>query len=321
MAIFAASRPLAPIQSSRRHIAHSQGLPRQDRQKTPRPKCVTGRPRAWHTSDRDHDDDDAGGGRTATGPARMDGGGRPAGIRGGPPVVDCGGRDLPCPDAGVLGRHHHARPGALGGTPFLLAPAGLRRLDAGLGRVLPDPRTSFTDSKQLVLFLLVPAAYQLARGNRAITVFNVIITVGAASAILGIVQYGLLNYDHLGQRPQGTLGHYMTYSGLLVLVICAAVSRVLFDVRHGAWSAIVLPALAVAIALDLHAKRVGRRLGGDRAAVHPEGLPPARHSSGHRRAVLPAGPGPHHGALLFDLRRTRSHQPRSGRDAAAKASR
>ena len=80
----------------------------------------------------------------------------------------------------------------------------------------PDPRTSFIDSKQLVLFLLVPAAYQLARGNRARTVFNVIITVGAASAILGIVQYGLLNYDHLGQRPQGTLGHYMTYSGLLV---------------------------------------------------------------------------------------------------------
>ena len=89
----------------------------------------------------------------------------------------------------------------------------------------PDPRTSFTDSKQLVLFLLVPAAYQLARGSRALTVFNVIITVGAASEILGIVQYGLLNYDHLGQRPQGTLGHYMTYSGLLVLVICAAVAR------------------------------------------------------------------------------------------------
>jgi O-antigen ligase len=113
----------------------------------------------------------------------------------------------------------------------------------------PDPRTSFTDSKQLVLFLLVPAVYQLARGNRALTVFNVIITVGAASAILGIVQYGLLNYDHLGQRPQGTLGHYMTYSGLLVLVICAAVARMLFDVRHSTWAAIVMPALAVAIAL------------------------------------------------------------------------
>jgi O-antigen ligase len=113
----------------------------------------------------------------------------------------------------------------------------------------PDPRTSFIDSKQLVVFLIVPAVYQLSRGNRALTVFNVIITVGAASAILGIVQYGVLNYDHLGQRPQGALGHYMTYSGLLVLVICAAVGRLLFDVRHCAWAAIVMPSLAAAIAL------------------------------------------------------------------------
>ena len=45
------------------------------------------------------------------------------------------------------------------------------------------------------------------------------------------------------------MGHYMTYSGLLVLVIAAAVGRLLFDTRHCAWSAIVMPALAVAIAL------------------------------------------------------------------------
>jgi putative inorganic carbon (HCO3(-)) transporter len=128
----------------------------------------------------------------------------------------------------------------------LVAYAGWTLVSAAFS---PDPRTSFIDSKQLVLFLLVPAVYQLARGSRAITVFNVIITVGAASAVLGIVQYGLLNYDHLGQRPQGTLGHYMTYSGLLVLVICAVVARVLFDVRHGAWAAVVLPALAAALAL------------------------------------------------------------------------
>jgi O-antigen ligase len=113
----------------------------------------------------------------------------------------------------------------------------------------PDPRASFIDSKQLVVFLLVPAVYQLARGNRALTIYNVIITVGAASAILGIVQYGLLNYDHLGQRPQGTMGHYMTYSGLLMLVIAAAVGRLLFDARHGTWAAVVMPALAVAVAL------------------------------------------------------------------------
>ena len=126
--------------------------------------------------------------------------------------------------AGLLGRHAGAGPGAMGSAAVLLAAAGLRGVDAGVGgrSRRTRARASSTPSNSS-LFLLVPAVYKLARGNRALTVFNVIITVGAASAILGIVQYGMFNYDHLGQRPQGTLGHYMTYSGLLVLVICAAV--------------------------------------------------------------------------------------------------
>jgi O-antigen ligase len=113
----------------------------------------------------------------------------------------------------------------------------------------PDPRTSFIDSKQLVVFLIVPAVYQLARGNRALTVVHVIITVGAVSAAYGIVQYGLLNYDNLGQRPQGALGHYMTYSGLLVLVIGTAMARLLFEPRDRVWPAVMMPALVVALAI------------------------------------------------------------------------
>ena len=111
-----------------------------------------------------------------------------------------------------------------------------------------DPRASFVDSKQLVLFLLVPAVYQLARGSRASTVLQVIISVGAASAAFGIVQYGLLQYDNLGRRPQGALGHYMTYSGLLVLVTSAAAARLLFS-RDRAWPALMMPALLVALTL------------------------------------------------------------------------
>jgi len=75
----------------------------------------------------------------------------------------------------------------------------------------------------------------------------VIITVGALSATFGIIQYLILNYDHLGRRPQGTLGLYMTYSGLLMLVTCAAVSRVMFSQHHRAWAALVLPALLLAL--------------------------------------------------------------------------
>jgi O-antigen ligase len=128
----------------------------------------------------------------------------------------------------------------------LLVYAALTLLSAAAA---PDPRASFVDSKQLVLFLIVPMVYRFARGARAQTVLRVAITVGAISAAFGIVQYGLLNYNNLGQRPQGTLGHYMTYSGLLLLVIASAVARLLFDSRDRAWTIVVMPALIVALVL------------------------------------------------------------------------
>ena len=114
-----------------------------------------------------------------------------------------------------------------------------------------DPEASIADSKQLVLFALVPAVYTLARGRRAGSVVDVVIAVGAASAAYGIVQYAMLHYDNLGQRPQGALTHYMTYSGVLMLVVCAALARVVFATRERAWPALVMPALVVALSLTL----------------------------------------------------------------------
>jgi putative inorganic carbon (HCO3(-)) transporter len=113
-----------------------------------------------------------------------------------------------------------------------------------------DPRVSVVDDKQLLLFLTVPAVYEIARGARARTVLHVIITVGAASAALGIIQYGILHYNNLGQRPEGAMGHYMTYSGLLMLVATAAAARVLFEKRDRLWPALVMPALVAALALS-----------------------------------------------------------------------
>ena len=112
-----------------------------------------------------------------------------------------------------------------------------------------DPVESFRDSKQLVLFAIVPAVYDIARGPRASTVADVIISVGAAVAIIGVLQYTVLHYDNLGQRPQGTLGHYMTYSGVLMLVICVAAARLVFGSRDRIWPALVMPALVVALSL------------------------------------------------------------------------
>jgi O-antigen ligase len=114
-----------------------------------------------------------------------------------------------------------------------------------------DAEASIADSKQLVLFAVVPAVYTLARGRRAGSVLDVVIAVGAASAAVGIVQYAMLHYDNLGQRPQGALTHYMTYSGALMLVVCAALARVVFGTRERAWPALVMPALVAALALTL----------------------------------------------------------------------
>ena len=114
-----------------------------------------------------------------------------------------------------------------------------------------DPMRSLVDSKEVLLFLVVPAVYRLARGERAANVATVVITVGAVAAVLGIVQYGIFEYDNLGQRPRGAMGHYMTYSGLLMLVIVVTASRILFARSDRIWAALVLPALIVALALTL----------------------------------------------------------------------
>ena len=128
----------------------------------------------------------------------------------------------------------------------LLLYAGLTLVSAAFSI---DPRTSVIDCKQLVLLLMVPLTYRYATGSRGITLVTVIISCAAISAAFGIIQYGILHYDQLSQRPRGTLGHYMTYSGLLMLVICVAIARILFLTWGRAWAALVMPALAVAVAL------------------------------------------------------------------------
>jgi O-antigen ligase len=130
----------------------------------------------------------------------------------------------------------------------LVAYAALTLVSAGFSL---DPRVSFTDCKQLVLLMLVPVVYDYARGARANSVLSVVLSIGAASALYGIVQYGVLNFDNLGRRPQGTLSHWMTYSGTLMLVICATVARLLYSKSGRLWAAFIMPALVVSLLLTL----------------------------------------------------------------------
>jgi O-antigen ligase len=144
----------------------------------------------------------------------------------------------------VIGRHERVE------VPLffypLLAYAGWTILSSFFSS---DPLTSLIDCKQLSLFVIVPVTMRLVPASRRPTVLTVLLSAGAAAAAVGIFQYGLLHYDQLSQRPHGTLGHYMTYSGLLLLVIGAALAKLLFERGERLWPALIMPALVMAIAL------------------------------------------------------------------------
>ena len=130
----------------------------------------------------------------------------------------------------------------------LLVYAGLTLVSAALS---VDPAASFRDSRQLLLWLMVPVVAEFVRGDRARSVVDVIIALGAVSALYGIVQVTILGWGGLSNRPDGPLTHYMTYSGVLMLVTCAAVARLLFDRREWLWPAVAVPALVSALGLTL----------------------------------------------------------------------
>jgi putative inorganic carbon (HCO3(-)) transporter len=113
-----------------------------------------------------------------------------------------------------------------------------------------EPGASFFRSRQLLFYLLVPLTLRVARGPAAMRVLDVIIAVGAFSALAGVVEYAFMNYRSLGARPSGFLGHYMTFSGVIMLVVCGAVARLAFRSREWIWPAVAVPALLAALVVS-----------------------------------------------------------------------
>src|SRR5262245_25926202 len=60
-----------------------------------------------------------------------------------------------------------------------------------------DPLESFKDSRQLLMFLMVPIVARFVRGKRATQAIDVIIAIGAAGALVGIVQFAMFGYNNL----------------------------------------------------------------------------------------------------------------------------
>jgi hypothetical protein len=113
----------------------------------------------------------------------------------------------------------------------------------------PDVVASLRECKQLVLLLLVPLTYEIVDEDSALMLTAIILGAGALSAVIGLGQYSFLHHDLLAQRVRGTLGHYMTFSGLMMLVLNVALARVLFITRSRMWPALMIPIVALVLAL------------------------------------------------------------------------
>jgi len=137
------------------------------------------------------------------------------------------------------------------GVPAFFLPLALYALWTLISAAMSsNPTASFIDSKQLLMFLMVPVVARFAVGKRATQTVDVIIAIGAAGALVGIVQFAMLGYNDLDHRPMGTLGHWMTYSGVLMLVACTAIARLVFHPAPVAWPMIAVPALLVALVVS-----------------------------------------------------------------------
>lgn len=110
-----------------------------------------------------------------------------------------------------------------------------------------DPAASFIDSRQLTLFAMVPVVAAFARGALATRAIDIIIAVASAAALYGIAQFNFFGHDNLDNRVVGPLSHWMTFSGVLMLVTGAALARLCYAGREWLWPAIAVPALVVAL--------------------------------------------------------------------------
>jgi O-antigen ligase len=149
------------------------------------------------------------------------------------------------------------RRGQFSAPPFMLPLAVYAGLTLVSAAFSPDPKASLIDSRQLFLLLIVPIVCHFARGHRASRVLDVIIALGSAAALYGILQYAALGYDSLSPgpeshgRPVGFFNNWMTFSGVLMLVTCASIARLLYFQKEWLWPAIAVPALVAALVLSL----------------------------------------------------------------------
>jgi putative inorganic carbon (HCO3(-)) transporter len=106
-----------------------------------------------------------------------------------------------------------------------------------------------TITKKFFLLLLVAVVPLILRGeNRLTWIYQALFAVAAMSSLAGLVQFAANPHRDLLHRISGFMSHWMTYSGLLMLVLVLLAAYALFaGVRNHKW---IIP-VAVLIVLAL----------------------------------------------------------------------
>ena len=91
-----------------------------------------------------------------------------------------------------------------------------------------DPQISLKDSRELLLFLIVPIIYLGIREEKTIfKTHRALLASGWISLLYSLFYF--LFQSHPGERITGFMGHYMTQAGLLLLFSITAASMLLFS--------------------------------------------------------------------------------------------
>lgn len=120
----------------------------------------------------------------------------------------------------------------------LVAYAGFSLIASALS---VSPALSWRDSRELLIFLLGPAAMISLSSSALIEKVNqIIFASGAINFFYSFISY--LISGQKGTRLQGFMGHYMTEAGLLMLLIIFAAAQFLFrrEKKRWLWAALAL---------------------------------------------------------------------------------
>ena len=114
------------------------------------------------------------------------------------------------------------------------------------------PSLSVIEAKDLAMFIIIPILYDTVKSLDDIKViYGILIFAGVLSACFGLYQVFGAEVDLISSRLTGFMGHWMTFSGLLMILNVLLLSHLLFSREHPVWFYPAFGILSVTLFLTL----------------------------------------------------------------------